>query len=174
VNRSTLRARAFGPLGRLFDLRGRTARRDFWPYMLLLFVSWLVGGATVLTLFGIPPSMIIFLMTMPSGWFVPADALFLPFILLGFAAIVRRLHDIEVNALPVIAYVLLYGASVGCFQLLAHHSTRIGAEVLPMMLLGLPGLLVSVCFVALIVMCSQAGTRGPNRYGPDPREAAGT
>ena len=89
---NSLAARLFGPFRRLFDLRGRTARRDFWPYILVLFAGWTVCVCAVLTGFGAPPWLIISVMTMPAGWFMATDILFLPFMLLGFAAVVRRLQ----------------------------------------------------------------------------------
>jgi uncharacterized membrane protein YhaH (DUF805 family) len=173
----SLAARRCGPFGRLFDLRGRTARRDFWPYMLLLFAAWPVCVFAMLTILGASPLLIVFAITSPAGWIMPADILYLPFMLLGFAAVVRRLHDIGLSALPMIVYVLLDGASVGCFYLLAHHSPEVAgsnaqreAAIMPGLLLGLPGLFMQICFLALVVMCAMAGARGPNRYGPDPRE----
>jgi uncharacterized membrane protein YhaH (DUF805 family) len=182
VSGNSLAARLFGPFGRLFDLRGRTARRDFWPYMLLLIASWPVCLFAVFTVLGGSPLAITFAMTSPAGWFMPADILFLPFMLLGFAAVARRLHDIGLNALPMIVYVLLDGASIGCFYMLAHHAPRVAgssnavraAELNSGLLLGMPFFFTRLCFFVIVVMCALAGERGPNRYGPDPRESGGT
>jgi uncharacterized membrane protein YhaH (DUF805 family) len=181
VSENSLAARLFGPFGRLFELRGRASRRDFWPYMLLLFAGWPVCAHAVFIAFGGSPLAIIFVITSPAGWFMPADILFLLFILLAFAAVVRRLHDIGVNALPMIVYVLLDGASIGCCYLLAHHAPRVAgsnaaraAELNSGLLLGLPFFFMRICFFVLVVMCLLAGARGPNQYGPNPREVAGT
>ena len=121
--------------------------------------------------------MILAVVAAPSGSFTLVDALYLPFILLGFTAVVRRLHDSDLNAWPMIVYVLLDGAAIACFQLLTFvlagdrgsHAAHPANPMLPLSLM-LPGMFMHLCFVALVVICVLPGTRGPNRRWSWPKQ----
>ena len=171
----------FAPFRQLFDLGGRTGRRDHWPYMLLLIGLWLGGflvpyaltrteapfWAYVLTYAGGPP---------PFGMPI-FDGLYLLLILLAFAAVVRRLHDIGHSGGWMVAYLLLevsYIALIYLGPLLilwsVDPSTRLPQTPIIFLLLfmALP-FFMHIWLVVLTVFCLQRGTVGPNLYGPDPR-----
>ena len=92
-----LARRAFAPLGRLLEFEGRSAPADFWPYMLLLVAIYVVGFALMFAhvAYGIGSPV--------ASMFALVAAL----IILAFAAVVRRLHDVGWSGRWMVAYVLM-------------------------------------------------------------------
>lgn len=117
------------PLKRYADFSGRSRRKEYWMFVLGVFIA-----AIVLSII----EGIVGLSGMVGGVYGPLTTLFLLGILVPSIAVqVRRFHDQDKS---------------GWFVLLA---------LIPF----LGGLAV------LVFMCLE-GTRGPNRFGPDPKGGA--
>lgn len=117
------------PLKRYADFSGRSRRKEYWMFVLGVFIAAIVIGII---------EGILGLNQMVGGTYGPLTLLlFLAVIIPGIAVQVRRFHDQDKS---------------GWFVLLG---------LIP--LLG--GLIV------LVFMCLE-GTRGPNRFGPDPKGGA--
>lgn len=117
------------PLKRYADFQGRSRRKEYWMFVLGMFIAAIVLSIIEGTL-GING--------MIAGAYGPLTAIFfLAIIVPSIAVQVRRFHDQDKS---------------GWFVLIG---------LIP--LLG--GLIV------LVFMCLE-GTRGPNRFGPDPKDPA--
>jgi uncharacterized membrane protein YhaH (DUF805 family) len=139
------------PFRRCFDYSGRSRRREYWTYALLTFVILAVVGAIEDELTYVysrredsPLSGILVL-----GLMVP-----------GLAVSVRRLHDsdragwwLALPMAPVLFWAIALIAGFG--------SDSLFKPVLVAMILS--------PLVVLALMCVP-GTRGPNRFGPDPKQ----
>lgn len=118
------------PLKRYADFSGRSRRKEYWMFLLGVFIA-----AIVLSIV----EGIVGLSGMVGGVYGPLTTiLMLAVIIPGIAVQVRRFHDQDKS---------------GWFVLLA---------LIPF----LGGLIV------LVFMCLE-GTKGPNRFGPDPKDPAG-
>jgi uncharacterized membrane protein YhaH (DUF805 family) len=126
-----------------FDLNGRARRAEFWWYILVAAI-------------GTIPVFIL-------GWIIGLSfyavvvyelALFLP----TLSVMVRRMQDTNRPAVYVYAY---YALAIGI---------NVITWLVPVLFLsGLLGLVSLAALVAMIVLLAQAGTSGPNAYGPDPK-----
>lgn len=138
------------PLKRYFDFSGRSRRKEYWSFALLLFIIYLVPLALMLA-GGFP------LMSMNDPEAMPAapGPLFLvgaglmglvalAIIIPTIAVTVRRLHDRDLS---------------GWWYL-----GVIAASMIPFV-----GFLASIAFLVLMFL---PGTPGPNRFGPDPKDPA--
>ena len=118
------------PLKRYTDFSGRSRRKEYWFFVLGVFIAAVVLGII---------EGILGLSGMVAGAYGPLTAIFLLGVIVPSIAVqVRRFHDQDKS---------------GWFVLLA---------LIPF----LGGLVV------LVFMCLE-GTKGPNRFGPDPKDAAG-
>lgn len=118
------------PYKRYFDFSGRSRRKEYWMFLLGVFIA-----AIVLSIV----EGIVGLSGMIAGAYGPLTALFfLASLVPSIAVQIRRFHDQDKS---------------GWFVLL---------NIIP--LLG--GLIV------LVFMCLE-GTKGPNRFGPDPKDPGG-
>lgn len=136
------------PLKKYAEFEGRSRRKEYWMYVLLLIGIGLVIGIVegILGLTG---------MVGPYG---PLSALFLLATLVPSLAVgVRRLHDTGRSG-----WWLLVG--YGPF-LLSLVLMLLGIAQFAMIL----SVLALVGFVVLLVFMVMEGTRGPNEYGPDPK-----
>ena len=119
------------PLKRYTDFSGRSRRKEYWMFVLGVFIVAVVLGII---------EGILGLSGMVAGAYGPLTAIFLMGIIVPSIAVqVRRFHDQDKS---------------GWFVLLA---------LIPF----LGGLIV------LVFMCLE-GTKGANRFGPDPKDPAGT
>ncbi len=117
------------PLKRYTDFSGRSRRKEYWMFVLGVFIVAVVLGII---------EGILGLSGMVAGAYGPLTAIFLLGIIVPSIAVqVRRFHDQDKS---------------GWFVLLA---------LIPF----LGGLIV------LVFMCLE-GTKGPNRFGPDPKDPA--
>ena len=133
------------------NIKGRMARHEFWQFMLLNFVFYLlIGFITPLSLNFISSLYQIRLVSPTLG------------------AMVRRLHDTGKSGKSV---VLLFGMTA--FSLLMTIATASNANVgyNKYVNVTLLFLLMSLSSIgALVYVLSVAGETGSNKYGPDPVE----
>lgn len=117
------------PLKRYVDFSGRSRRKEYWMFVLGVFIAAVILGII---------EGIAGLSGMVGGVYGPLTTLFLLGILIPSIAVqIRRFHDQDKS---------------GWFVLLA---------LIPF----LGGIVV------LVFMCLE-GTKGPNRFGPDPKDPA--
>jgi uncharacterized membrane protein YhaH (DUF805 family) len=162
----------FMPLRRYADFSGRSRRMEFWMWQVFKFAVVMVFYVILFALAGSAmlsgdPSAV-----MAVGGIVLVLSLVL--MLFGLAIIipdiavaVRRLHDTERSGwwilAPLAPYVLVIigGTMVASTQ----DPTGPGAILI---MIGM----VAVCGLALtlLVFYFLEGTKGPNKYGPDPKQ----
>lgn len=164
------------PYRKLYRLiEGRSQRKEFWMFLLLNF---LIGIALVAILFSVVGSLAAFggatsaaepgsmnaggfgpggLAPMLAGLGVGAIAFMMVFYIWALATSVaalavsiRRLHDIGYTGWLLLAYyfVLFVGAMISMW-------------------------LYWIIVIGFLVVMALPGTRGPNKYGPDPIEGEG-
>ena len=150
----------FPPLKRYADFRGRSRRKEYWRFVLFLIILYLMvavmlglsivaalsGGVSAGGLGG--GAMIVALL---FGLFLLA--ILIPSLAVG----VRRLHDIDRTGWWI--------AVPTALSLLSYLPLATGL-VLTLSLLSL------VASITLLVFACLEGTRGPNRFGPDPKDPA--
>jgi len=166
VASESLVRRALSPLGRLLDFGGRSRRADFWPFMVLLVALYLVGfaGAASGALRFIHPSPVL-----------PLFALVGILVLLAFAAVVRRLHDVGWSGRWMAAYVLVTVAFIAFFIWWRLGIAQAPGGEPPVRLMRIMPLMMIVTAATnglgllVFVLCLLEGTAGPNRYGADPK-----
>lgn len=139
------------PLKKYAEFNGRSRRKEYWMYVLLLVVVGIVIGII---------EGILGLRQMIAGVYGPLSLLFMLGTLVPSLAVgVRRLHDTDRSG----------------WWLMIGYGPMILSMLLP--LLGMAGLglamivmiLALVGFVVLLIFMVMEGTRGPNQYGPDPK-----
>jgi uncharacterized membrane protein YhaH (DUF805 family) len=140
------------PLKRYAEFTGRSRRKEYWSYVLLLLVIGIVIGI-VESLFGL---------TNMVGPYGPLSALlalatFVPSLAVG----IRRLHDTNRSGWWLL---IGYGPMAVAVALLLAGNAQFG-----LILLGLAG----IGFIVLLVLMVLEGTRGPNQYGQDPKGVEG-
>ncbi len=129
------------------NFTGRAVRSEYWYWV--LFVS-LVGIAAIvldLAFLGHRHG------PLELAWHV---ATFLP----GLALAVRRLHDTDRSGWWLALVFAVIAASAAFFAFVSPSPF-------------LPIVILVICSLVLLYWFCQPGTRGPNRYGPDPFGAAG-
>lgn len=180
---------------RVLTFSGRETRALFWPWAIFLFIVMMAVGMLLwmpimYDMFGrmarylaehpeglpepsypgapmLPPE----LMPDLSILGLPMAVVSLLFALLLAASVVRRLHDRDKSGwwglmpVPFMAYGQIMGPEAAAMMMSG------GMPNSPAMLLVmLNNLLYWIAAIILIVMLAQAGTSGPNGYGPEPHE----
>jgi len=162
----------FMPLKRYAEFSGRSRRMEYWMwfvFLVLLYIAFwvlamVIGGAALMT--GDPRAA----MAAGGGMMIIGALFFLIWLALlipGIAVGVRRLHDTDRTGwwllAPIAPYILVW---IGAAMAIS-GSTGIGG------ILSLIGMLGAVVLgITLIVFMFLDGTKGPNRYGPDPKGRA--
>jgi uncharacterized membrane protein YhaH (DUF805 family) len=129
------------PYKRYADFSGRSRRKEFWMFVLLWFIVYVVCYALIFT--GMPSiDPATGQMTGGGGALSTLGTAVLAIFVLGsfipyLAVIVRRLHDQDKS---------------GWLALL---------------------MLVPLANLVIVVFMFLEGTKGPNRFGPDPKDPAG-
>ena len=141
-----------------FSLHGRASRGDFW----LVSLTWVVLGLlfdTAWTATGAADVQVGTNHLVDAAFWLPMLVLFVS----SFAIAIKRLHDRNKRAW----WVLLFYVAPPVIQALAPLTDLDSAVFVWLMVLS--GVLT---LWALIELGCLAGTRGPNRYGPDPLDPA--
>lgn len=141
------------PFKRYAQFSGRSRRREFWSFMLLNFIVYAVLFAIVLgTGFSLsqlqgadPNNPLAMYGSLFSGTGLLLVVWWLATIVPTIAVSVRRLHDRDLSGWWYL------GVFVASF-------------------IPLVGMLTSIAFLVIMFL---EGTRGPNRFGPDPKDPAG-
>ncbi|MEA3002942.1 MAG: hypothetical protein QOH81_1730 [Sphingomonadales bacterium] len=158
----------FMPLRRYADFSGRSRRMEYWMWILFIVLLdiafWvllmMIGGAALMT--GDPRSAMA-----AGGGMMIVGALFslvmLALIIPGIAVAVRRLHDTNRTGWWVLAPLVGY-----CIAFLGGAMAASGSSMGG--LLVTLGMLIALGLgLTLLVFMFLEGTKGPNRYGADPK-----
>ena len=136
------------PLRRYAEFSGRSRRKEYWMYVLLLIIVGVVLSL-IESLLGLGGSV---------GPYGPLSALFaLATFVPSLAVSIRRLHDSNRSGWWVLIGIAPYAVLV-----LAMVSGSLALTGL-LSLVALGGAIVLLVFMLL------EGTKGPNRFGPDPK-----
>lgn len=157
-------------LRKYVDFKGRARRKEFWFFTLFYLIALIIPLAVAI------PLTVIFRHTIDTNLavriFTVVEVLvYLSLLLPAYAVTVRRLHDTNRSGLWVPASiaprVLAEGltAIFGQRWLLQIIDGEFPTLLMINMFLGLTNLCVSI--LILIMMCEK-GTKGENRFGPDP------
>lgn len=156
----------FLPLKRYAEFSGRSRRMEYWMFTLFLIVMWVVlfglfmvmAGSILLSAFSGSPTGVFAAggtaMILGALMCILWLALLIPSLAVG----VRRLHDTERSGWWLGGYLILVVVSN-----VLRSST--GSAGLSMVL----SLVTLVYAIALLVFMFLEGTKGPNKYGPDPK-----
>jgi len=164
------------PLKRYADFRGRSRRKEFWMWILgvvivTIVLSWLdralgLGGQSSFT--RTPPGSAMTGFSAYSSGGILTGIFSLAILIPNIAVSVRRLHDIDRTGWWILAPALPY--AVGVILLIAGAATgQFGMVTFG----GLLSLIGFVLAIVLLVFYCLPGTRGANRFGPDPLDPHG-
>ena len=159
------------PLKRYADFTGRSRRKEYWMWILFLILANIVlsildavlglGGSATTTTSSAPGAM--GAAGNLSGGLL-SGVFSLAVLVPNITVAVRRLHDTDRSGwwilLPIVPLVLAFG---GVFAGAA------AASVSSMMFVGVAFLGVFITGLLLLVWYCTEGTRGPNRFGDDPK-----
>ena len=166
----------FMPLKRYADFSGRSRRMEFWMWQLFQIIVY-VGFTLLMMLLG--GGMMMMNPSDPGaiasggGVILILGALYLIYILAVFipslAVSVRRLHDTNRSGWWILAPLAPYILVVLGLGMAASSPDSPGGGG-AVMLIGVAG--VAILGLMLLVFYFLEGTRGPNRFGPDPKGGA--
>ena len=137
------------PFRRYVDFRGRASRRQYWTFALICFAA--------LMLLVPVDEAIAPLMNVPVG--VPSLVFMVPLVCPVLAIAVRRLHDSNLSG--------WWTALLVAPTLLSIALDLIGIHALLWTLIDVVG--PWLAFAVLAALLCREGTRGANRFGPDPK-----
>ena len=161
------------PLRRYADFSGRSRRMEFWMWQVFKF---LIVIAFYVLIFAVAGSAL--MSGDPSALFAVGGAaviiwlvmmvFFLAILIPDIAVAVRRLHDIDRTGwwflAPLAPYVLVIIG--GAMAASSPDAPGLGGVIALIGMIGILGL-----GLTLLVFYFLEGTKGPNRYGPDPKAA---
>jgi uncharacterized membrane protein YhaH (DUF805 family) len=152
----------------LFSFNGRINRAKYWLAVVFwIIVEIVVFGVLAVMLgnhllgLGSEPTgadIVKIILSFGLGIILVFLLVFIPMIVSGFAVGIKRLHDRDQSGWWIVLFFL--GPTVA--SVLAQTSDSGAASLV----LGLVSLGISIW--AFVVLGCLRGTRGPNRYGPDP------
>lgn len=152
----------------LSNFRGRASRGEFWWFFVIALVAAILVIRWFSNLLGLTS-----LLYMSLLWFLPVITFLLPAIYLVVmpAVTVRRLHDTGRSArwllFPVI-FIVGWGIIVGVAALGATFGGAWESVILPLLFIEIWSFAGLIMMVPMTLILALPGTRGPNRYGPDP------
>lgn len=169
----------FRPLIRYADFKGRASRTEYWLFALLqgFWYCLLFGLATIaMGQDGDPSEVSRGVLAAFGVMMVSVVALIVP----NYAVLTRRLHDSGRGAvwlcllLPsVLSAVLTIGTIVTAISAAGMGASReafLGTALAGLGAAGLLGIIGYVGQIVLFVLTLLPGTKGDNRFGPDPRD----
>lgn len=173
----------FRPLMRYADFRGRSSRTEYFLFMTLQVVALgLCVGLAVNALSGLGRDTANAVMGLLVA-LAAAGLLMAVCALPNYAVLSRRLHDSNKSALwmalllPDILALMVVFLSAGQVVRLSMSGMAQPEMIEAAMSAAGGSLLVNIlailCRLALFIMTLLPGTRGPNRFGPDPRDPEG-
>ncbi len=191
----------FQPLARYADFNGRSRRSEYWLWALFLFlvnsalsiVQFSLMGASMASTQGGPHSGAAMASAFGAGAILSLIrmAVFFGLLLPSIAVAVRRMHDINrtgwwillPSVVGVVAIVVVFSLN-GSNLLQQMRAMHVGDSSDPRAAIGmLMSMMQTLMWVILPTLAAKVvtfvfrvteGTRGPNRYGPDPKGAAPT
>lgn len=158
------------PLKRYADFSGRSRRMEFWMWKLGLFIVYIVLTILFTAMFGTA-----FMSGDPSTAIAGAVVIWGVLVVFGLAILipdlavtVRRLHDTDRSGwwilAPLVPYVIAFVTMMGGAASGSQGGMMAGG------LIGLIAILAAVGLaITLLVFMFIEGTKGPNKYGPDPK-----
>jgi len=169
------------PLKRYADFSGRSRRMEYWMFFLLTVLIGIGFGILSVIVGGTAAAVGGESAALAAGGSVGIIAILqlvvnLALLIPSLAVGVRRLHDTNRSGwwlfAPVIGYILLFGglAGAGIFALQPGATPNFGSMFAVIAIGGL--LALGLAIMLLVFMCLE-GTRGPNRFGPDPKDPGG-
>ena len=190
----------FQPLVRYADFNGRSRRSEYWLWALFLFLvnsalsilQFSFFGSNIAAMQGASHSNAAMAATMGTGMIVGLIRLVVVFGLLlpTIAVAVRRMHDINrtgwwiilPNTVFVVSLIVVISLTGADFIKQASHANAASGD--PSAVVGfLFSMMRAFLWVLLPTLAAKVltfvfrvteGTRGPNRYGPDPKGSAPT
>lgn len=163
----------FMPFRRYADFSGRSRRMEFWMWFLLQIIVYMVfwvllfavGGGALMMGASDPAAI-----ATAGGGIMIIGLLYVVYALVAFipniAVAVRRLHDTNRTGwwilAPLVPYVVIFVA----MGMAASSPDMMGAAGI---IMAVCGLAVLVLGITLLVFYLLEGTKGPNKYGPDPK-----
>lgn len=142
------------PYRRYAEFEGRSRRMEYWMYalfqgivitVLVMLALAVVGTSGVFAMQGASEDEVLrTLVSIPALWLVGIAAMvfWLGSAIPGIALVVRRLHDRDVSGWWYLGYILVSWIPIVSFA-------------------------AGIVFLVFMVL---EGTRGPNRFGPDPKD----
>jgi uncharacterized membrane protein YhaH (DUF805 family) len=166
------------PLKRYFDFQGRSRRMEFWLFVLFNLIVGLVASI-IDRLLGFGSSETI---SSANGFYTrystsgPAEAIaWLALLIPNIAVAVRRLHDTNRTGwfvlLPV-PFAIMAFMGMGTAIISGLQGAQ-GVSGTGLLIGGIGSLLTFIAVIVLVVFYCLDGTRGPNRFGPDPKDPHG-
>lgn len=165
------------PLKRYADFSGRSRRMEYWMWVLFQFLIglayWVLvaafAGAGVMTgdisgLFAAGGAVLLITLL----YFLLGLVFFIP----NLAVTVRRLHDTNRSGwwilAPMVPYLVIIFVTMGTLASAGPKpdQTTLGAMGIVILVAGLAMLVVGIILLVFLLL---EGTRGPNRFGPDPK-----
>jgi len=170
----------FRPLARYADFRGRASRSEYTLFLLSQGVIYFLCAtmAFVSLSHGLANGLVGLF-----AWLAVALILMVALAIPNYAILARRLHDTGVSALWMALMLPGLVSQFATFQMMGSLAGRIptagteagGAALLQTMMAqasgaGLLAVIAMVSNAALLIMSLRPGYRGPNRFGPDPKD----
>jgi uncharacterized membrane protein YhaH (DUF805 family) len=175
----------FRPLMRYADFKGRASRTEYWLFGVVQTVFYLVCVVLAATALAGGAKGVL----AAAGWLCVALLALLILALPNYALLARRLHDIGLSAFwtaLLLPGVISQFATFNAMGSLVSHARTAGLEAagglnpLEQALAaqftgaGALALIAGLCNAAIFVMVLIPGKRGPNRFGPDPKDPNAT
>lgn len=145
------------------NFSGRARRAEFWYYTLFVLLAMIAAMVVDTIIFG------------QANVFYYLGAIF--FLLPNLATYVRRLHDTNRSGKNLLWYMIAYVAWIVLLFVTGLQAVLIciasgnmdGIPSTFMAVLGIGGLVFFVWSIVMLVWLCTDGTKGENKYGPDPK-----
>jgi uncharacterized membrane protein YhaH (DUF805 family) len=161
----------FMPLKRYADFSGRSRRMEYWMWFVFLFLLGMAFGVLMSIVGGVALMGGNLSSLVAAGGAIMIVMMLYALVCLGLiipnlAVTVRRLHDTNRSGKWLLGLILAYAVMlVGSFMAAASP----GNPGIGGMLAMVGGLAALGLALTLLVFMFLEGTKGPNRYGPDPK-----